>query len=58
MSKKKKYQPKRDKCPECGKKGLGVYKEKLSGKASIRECRYCPYFEVRSGFRVETNQET
>lgn len=35
-----KVQPKRDRCPGCGKRGLGVTKCELSA-APYKECRYC-----------------
>lgn len=34
-------QPKRGRCPKCGKKGLGPLKSHASVPRPYRECRYC-----------------
>ena len=38
--------PKRHKCPECKKKGIGPWK--LSPPRMYRECRYCLFVESKS----------
>jgi Zn-finger protein len=43
-----KMQPKRGRCPNCQKRGLGQFKATSAGVV-IRECRYCPYID-RDGF--------
>lgn len=37
-------QPAREKCPACGKRGLGP--QKLVGGVVGQSCRYCQHFEI------------
>lgn len=39
--------PKRAKCPDCGKKGLGPWKFSPLNMRTFRECRYCLHVEAK-----------